>query len=195
MKNLHLSLVFVLIAMITSCTKPENGKDGIDGTNGTNGAQGPAGTANVIYSDWVIATSWTNTIVYGIDNFSFSIPAPPITTDILNTGMVLVYARLNGYNSLLGLYNNPVQLAHTVSYFFNSVIQNDNWNFIASPGNIEIKFINDHNLYTTTGPAAAIHQFRYIIVPGGVSVSGNKAALNYDKTSYAEVCKYLNIPE
>jgi hypothetical protein len=39
-------------------------------------------------------------------------------------------------------------------------------------------------------------RFRYILIPGGTPVAtGKQAQPDFKKMSYAEVCKYLHIPE
>lgn len=176
------SICLVGFLLLGSCSSSDDGKDG---------ETGPAGTANVIYSAWVTVPTWTKTTLYGLQNFSYNIAAPKITADILNTGVVLVYAKLNGYNTTLGLQDNPVQLTYNLAYQEGNVTTTDTWSFLTSTGNVKINFINDKNTY---GSISTQHQFRYIIIPGGVSTS-KKASVDYQKMSYREVCHYLNIQE
>jgi hypothetical protein len=65
-------------------------------------------------------------------------------------------------------------------------LQVDTWSAFASVGNLRIRFVNDHNIYTSIANA---HQFRYIIIPGGAP-TGRMAQL-----SYSELCRKYNIPE
>lgn len=173
--------MLTVVSLFTiACSKPEDG------------APGPAGTANVMYSNWQTASTWTKTTSFGVINFSYDIPAPKITTDILNTGEVLVYAKLNGYNSGLGLMDNPVKLTYNITYS-DGTISTDTWSFITSLGNIKINFVNNQNLYQSI---SILHQFRYIIIPGGTPVAtGKQAQPDLKKMSYAEVCQYCQIPE
>ena len=62
----------------------------------------------------------------------------------------------------------------------------DTWSAYASPGNLKIRFVNDKNSYPSIATA---HQFRYIIIPGGIP-AGRGLPLTYE-----DVCKRYNIPE
>ncbi|SFB12579.1 hypothetical protein SAMN05660845_1757 [Flavobacterium swingsii] len=129
------------------------------------GAMGPTGTANVIYSDWA-TTTFTN-----VGEWKATIIAPKITEDIVNKGTVLVYMRGNS--------SNPVAVP------LNYVNGSDYISIIYEIGQIYIYSMNDRSSYS----------FRYIIIPGGVSVSGKTTPSDFQKMSYSEVCKTLNIPE
>ncbi|NRF39296.1 hypothetical protein [Pedobacter foliorum] len=142
------------------------------------GPKGDPGTANVIYSDWFTPTTYTNTVIFDINTLAYDKAEPKITADILNKGVILVYAKLNGYTSSLGLVDKPVQLPYQLTYTVGGTVYTDTWSFITSVGNIRISFVNDKNFYTAINN---IHQFRYVIIPGGVSVLGNTDIRNYDK--------------
>lgn len=199
MKTLTQSFRFLILlsfVFVWSCKqgdvgpKGDTGATGATGPTGATGATGATGTANVIYSTWFTTTAWTKTTLFGVDNFDFDKAVPGITTDILEKGVVLVYGKLNGYNSTLGLLNNPVQLPYTVVYKSGITLNSDFWSFITSAGNLKMKFISDQNLYSS-GPATT-YQFRYIIVPGGVA-GGRLQSLK--GMTYQEIKALYNIPD
>lgn len=207
MKNLTQSLRFligILFVFAWSCKQGEvgpKGETGASGTNGTNGATGATGasgatgatgatgTANVIYSAWFSTTAWTKSTIFSLDNFDFNKATPGITTDILDKGVVLVFGKLNGYSSDFGLSNNPVQLPYNVVYK-SGTLNTDSWSFITSSGNLKIRFVSSQNLYS--GGPATNYQFRYVIVPGGVS-GGRLQSLK--GMSYAEIKALYNLPD
>lgn len=155
------------------------------GTACKKGDTGPAGTANVYYSEWFKPDTYIKDTVYGVWGFKYNKAAPGITQNILDSGAVLVFGKLLGYNPTVWSANQVSQLPITVTYNQGGM-QEDNWQAYASPGNLRIRFTNDHNIYTSI---ATQHQFRYVIVPGGMS------AVNLSALPYKEVAKIYNLPD
>jgi hypothetical protein len=147
--------------------------------------KGDTGTANVQYSPWFKPDVYKKDTVFGTWGFRYDHPVPAITQNIIDTGTVLVFAKLLGYNSLIWPLNQVAQMPITLTYQSGGVT-NDTWTASVSPGNLRIRFVNDRNIYNTI---ANQHQFRYIIIPGGVPVNGRVAQLSYE-----EVCNKYNIP-
>lgn len=178
------------------------GTAGTPGTPGATGPQGPAGTANVIYSAWFTPSPYILNTVFGTDHWSYVKTAPGITQAILDNGAILVYGKLNGYNTTVWPVNQVSLLPIIVSYQQSSVFQFDTWSSLATVGNLKIDFVNSVNFYT--GGISNTHQFRYVIIPGGVAggrmANRQSTYFGYTETqlkamSYFEVCKALNIPE
>jgi hypothetical protein len=151
---------------------------------GDDGAPGSPGTANVKFSDWFTPATYKKDTVFGIWGFSYNKSATAITQNVLDSGTLLVFAKMYGYNSQVWPAGNVGQLPITFTYIQN-VLQNDTWQYKAIPGNLNIRFQNDHNIYTSISNA---HQFRYIIIPGAV------AAGRGINLSYEEICRKYNIP-
>ena len=172
-KYFLLAACSITILMATSCKK------------GDTGPQGQKGTANVLYSAWFTPDAYKKDTVYSVWGFNYNKAVPAITQPILDSGTVLVFGKLLGYNSLVWPTGQVGQLPINLTYQQGSVMT-DTWSAHATPGNLRIRFINDHNTYTSI---ATQHQFRYIIIPGGTP-TGRVAQL-----SYAELCKQYNIPE
>src|SRR4051812_17621699 len=128
------------------------------------GDTGPAGSANVLYSDWFTATPWAQTTVYSMKNFDYTKAAPGITQNVLDSGMVLSFGRLTGYNPSIWPAGQVAQLPINISYIQGGT-QTDTWSALVTLGSLRINFVNNTNLYTSISPA---HSFRYIIVPGAV---------------------------
>lgn len=188
-----LSVSFLTIVLvITSCKKGDVGPQGPEGpagpqgVQGQQGAQGATGTANVIYSSWFTASPWTKDTVFGLWGFNYNQTATGITQQMLDSGVVLTFGRLYGYNSLIWPAGQVGQLPINISYILGGTSYTDNWSALVTPGNVHIRFTDDQNYYTSISTA---HQFRYIIIPGGAV--GNRIA----QLSYKEICRQYNIPE
>ena len=185
--TIFLSSLLILSSFV-SCKKGDVGPQGPQGQQGLTGVQGPTGTANVKYSAWFTANPWVKDTVFDIYEFNYNKAATEITQEVLDSGTVLTFAKLSGYNTLIWPVGQVGQMPITVSYKFSTggITYNDTWSALATVGNLRIRFINDQNYY---GSIAATHQFRYIIVPGGIS-TGRIAQLSYN-----DLCKQYNIPE
>ena len=195
-----IGILIVVIFIMQSCKK---------GDTGPAGANGATGTANVSYSEWFTATSYVKDTVFGIWGFTHTRSAPAITQAILDSGSVLVYAKLLGYNPLVWPTSQVGQLPITLTYV-QSGVNVDTWSARISEGNIRIRFVNDKNTY---GSIATTHQFRYIIIPGGKKIPNavrrqpnglveaqitpdtENAAHNGGELSYSELCRQLGIVE
>jgi hypothetical protein len=202
---LRLSTVFLFSLLILSCKK---------GDTGPAGPTGATGSANVVYSAWFTPATYVKDTVFNLYGFSYTKATTDITQAALDSGVVLTYGKLDGYNSGIWPTAQVSQLPIVVSYKFSAagITYNDTWSALATAGNLKIQFIDDQNYYNGISNA---HQFRYIVVPGGArstvaSVkpgisSGNgiqldavdvkKVINNYQQMSYAEVCQLLNIPQ
>jgi hypothetical protein len=163
----------VIVLLITSCKKGDTGPQGADGN------------ANVIYSNWYTPATYQKDTIFGIWGFHHTQSAPLITQSILDSGAVLVFGKMSGYNPAVWPANRVGQLPIMINYMQGG-LQVDTWQAYASPGNLKIRFTNDHNIYTTI---ANQHQFRYIIVPAN-TFSGRVRQMSYE-----EVCSVYNIPE
>ncbi len=187
----------VVLIMAASCKK---GDTGPAGPAGAPGPAGPPNTANVIYSSWYTATPWTKDTLYGVWGFYYFQNAPEITQSILDSGTVLVFGKLNGYNQAVWTPNTVGQLPLTIQYQQGGA-QVDTWQARAFLGRLRIRFENNNNIYTSI---ANNHQFRYIILaPGkkaaasstssglrtGRSTNLDDVISNYDKMSYEEICQ------
>jgi len=183
-------------------------KKGDTGPAGPAGPQGPAGSPNVIYSSWFTPASYVKDTVFGIWGFYYDKATTDITQKTADSGVVIVYAKLLGYNTLIWPTTQVGQLPISLTYVQGTTMT-DTWSARPSAGNLRIQFVNDHNYWTSI---ATTHQFRYIVIPGGVksTVASTKPGLqtgrgsqmdiqavvaNYANMSYAEVCQRLNIPE
>lgn len=185
--------------MIVSCKK------------GDTGPAGAAGTANVIYSNWFTPGMYTKDTVFGIYQFYFNDTASRITQKLLDSGVVITFGKLDGYNPSVWPANQVAAMPITITYLQGSTIYNDTWSALATPGNLRIQFVDDQNFYNSISNA---HQFRYVIIPGGVSTAnasvrpglqtGNGVLpsasdidvvrKNFQQMSYGEICQRLNIP-
>lgn len=177
-------LALSAIIILVSCKKGDIGPQGLQGPAGPAGPQGPIGTANVIYSAWYTPTTYVKDTIFGSWGFSHTQAAAGITQAILDNGSVLVFGKLLGYNAAVWPANQVGQLPITINYMQGGN-QIDVWQARGFPGNLKVRFVNNNNIYTSI---ANQHQFRYIIIPGGVSG-------RLRQMSYEEICRQYNIPE
>ena len=211
MKKTILSLGLLCSLFMYSCKK---GDTGPAGATGPAGPAGPAGSPNVIYSAWFTPTTYVKDTVFNLWRFTYLKAVAEITQPILDSGTILVYGKLEGYNSAIWPTGQVSVMPISVQYKFSSggITYTDTWSALFTPGQIRVVFINDANYYTSISNA---HQFRYIIIPGGVKsasssstthkVSGqtetnavgstqSHAAPDFKSMSYADVCDYFKIP-
>jgi len=193
---LLLAIAFTVMLFASSCGKdgavgPQGqsgaaGPAGATGPTGTTGATGPTGTANVLYSDWVQPTTYVTTTDFGIKHIDATITAAAVTQNILDKGTVIVFGKLNGYNTAIWPTDQVGQLPITLTYIQGST-QTDTWAAEAKVGSIQIDFTNSVNYYSSVATA---HQFRYVIIPGGVHTLAHINIHNY-----AEVKQALHLPD
>jgi hypothetical protein len=134
------------------------------GDVGPSGATGPSSASTVIYSDWVTST-------FSQTTFAATITAPKLTQDIVDKGAVHVY--LKGTTLVFPLpYTDTDSLGRVAIHL----------DFAIGVGRIV--------LFTTT--PIPPQQFRYVLIPGGVS-SGRKAAIDFN--NYEAVKKEFDLPD
>ncbi len=167
----------------TGATGPRGatGATGPRGATGATGPQGPAGTANVIYSDWMsFQQSQRDTTIDGTYLKVNHLVAPRLTQTIIDRGVVIVYWRYLTtvvqlpYTSDAGSGTGPSK-ASTI-------------NFVPKPGVIYItRYTHDNSASIGFGSI----QFRYVLIPGGVSATMG----NIDLRDYDAVKAALNIAD
>lgn len=155
------------ILVFTGC-KGKDGDDGLDGLDAT-----------VYYSEWITPSAWSGES----GDWYFSVIAPDLTEDIVESGVILAYVSLDG-----DIYEAAVRPlpAYAVGA---------NWSFLIPDYEI-IEFTSDMILQPfTTG-----NFFRFIAIPGNVetlkSASLEKISEKELKSMpYKDVCKLFDIPE
>tara|TARA_Y100000815_G_scaffold242316_1_gene239144 strand:+ start:191 stop:748 length:558 start_codon:yes stop_codon:yes gene_type:complete len=183
MKNSNLyiktTLAIFLTTLFIGCSA-EDGEQGPTGPQGTQGEQGPTGTqgepgengnANVIASEW-IPEQFSNDIV---SYTQFYIEDEAFTSDILNSGTVLVYGRD-------GVYVVPIP-----------VVFNDQTYYFVLPETLgEIIFIarSVDNSLTSFG---VFTDFRYVIIPDSSTTMKDGQTINFNKMTYYEVMDHFGL--
>jgi hypothetical protein len=176
------AIMTAIVLIVSGCKK---GDIGPQGPAGPAGPQGPIGAANVTYSAWFTPTTYQKDTIFGSWGFSHTQAAPAITQAILDNGTVITFGKLMGYNPAIWPAGQVGQLPITINYV-QSGGQIDTWQARAFVGNLKIRFVNNNNIYNTI---ANQHQFRYVIIPGGVA-GGRMRQMTYE-----EICRQYNIPE
>ncbi|NIG55447.1 hypothetical protein [Chitinophaga sp. Cy-1792] len=204
--RLPLLLTALSIFLLFSCKKGDPGPAGpagTNGTNGTNGATGPTGatgatgptgatgatgSANVIYSAWVSTNPWnasTTSNGSGKNTFYFDWSTTQVTQDILDKGVVLVYAKLYSDPDGIG------SIKQLPTSYYNGGSTNQVYNFSTALSFNKIRVICD---VVPLGSPSTSNQVRYIIIPGAVA-GARTASYDYTKMSYEDVCKLFNITQ
>jgi len=210
-----LAVAVTLMVLITSCQKGDTGpvgpagSTGAAGATGATGAKGDTGTANVIYSDWFTPGTYTKDTVFGSYGFNYDKAAAGITQKIIDSGTVITYGKLDGYNPSIWPTTQVSALPIIITYLDGSSPNIDTWSALLTPGNLRIRLVSSLNAY---GGISNAHKFRYVIIPGGVksttaykqgviSSSGkqisaadlNAVVQNYQQMGYTEICQRLGI--
>ncbi|HLX66765.1 MAG TPA: hypothetical protein VKR41_07205 [Puia sp.] len=148
----------MVFTMIVSCSKQgpagPAGATGPAGPKGDTGVAGPAGNGNVIISPWTDGFSSTND--------TWTVPA--ITKGVLDTSVVLVFARDVGSTAQFQLPYSLPDGFYVVDYII--------------PGGIA--------LFCYSSADLSSFEFRYVIIPWGVVPTGLPQ-------SYEEIIRSLGI--
>ena len=153
------------ILVFTGC---KNGDDGLDGLDAT-----------VYYSEWITPSAWLGTS----GDWYFSVNAPDLTADIVERGVILAYASLEG-----DVYEAAVRPLPAFAV-------GANWDFLI-PDYEMIEFTTD----MTTQPFTTGNHFRFIAIPGNTETLKSALLENFSEKelrsmSYKEVCELFNISE
>ena len=163
------SLVTITLFVTAGC-----GSDGADGVDGQDGQD-----ATVYYSDWFSPADWSGSS----GDWYFTFYAPELTADIIERGVVLAYAWLDG--DLYGSSSVRPLPAYAVGA---------NWSFLSHEyGAIEI------TCDMAAKPATTNNYFRIVAIPGTIPVSSSVVVTNYNEKdlqsmSYGEIVELFGIP-
>lgn len=199
-KKSNFLFLFVFSCMLISAVSCSKGHDG---------PAGPAGTANVIYSTWFTPGAYKKDTVFGSYGFNYDNAAPAITQNILDSGTVITFGKLDGYNPAIWPAAQVSALPISITYMSGSTPNIDTWSALVTPGNLRIRLVSSLNAYASISNA---HQFRYIVIPGAVktnaaspdqkegsvetnAVGVHSSSSGYSQMSYHEICAMFNIPE
>lgn len=138
--------------------KGDRGTTGPAGPRGATGPAGPAGSVNVMYSDWLTMSR---------DSSQFTISVPRLTQEIVDRGVVAVYAKeYKGGTLLLGTHKLP----------FNA----------KGAGYIEFSIGRNSVRINATGTMlAGDFQFRYVLIPGSVTAKAGVNLQDYNSVKAA----------
>jgi len=186
----QLASFFLITLFALSCKK------------GDTGPAGATGTANVIYSDWFTPASYKKDTIFGSYGFNYDKAVTGITQPIVDSGTVIVFGKLSGYNPVIWPTGQVSVLPINITYMDGSTPNIDTWSALVTTGNLRIRLVSSLNAY---GSISNAHQFRYIIIPGGVKATASatpgqitgrgNVLLNYNQMSYEEVCGQLGVPQ
>ncbi|MDN5284538.1 MAG: hypothetical protein JWR38_812 [Mucilaginibacter sp.] len=168
---------------------------------GPAGPQGPAGNANVKVdvftvktADWVYnSTYWFGTEVNAAEGYVskyFDRANSLITTDLLNSGLILVYYQSSPITNTVQW--QPLPFSFTENFNSNYTF---NYAYETSVGNVRLHFF-----FAKTGTVAApsistfnipTHQFKIVVVSGTLISSIHQNHINVN--NYNEVSRFLGI--
>ena len=178
-----LTLSFLLTAGLVACQKEtdvlkEENEEIVSGRS-TPGPmefmQRGANGAVVIYSSWINKTNdnWTG---FGTNEIVTNLAAPGLSTEIMNTGVVLVYAEVGGVISIL-----------PTVWFDENYLYASDFTFVKQKITIKIRLIG------AMIPSVEDVRYRYILIPGTSQGGRMNAPVNYK--DYRAVCEYYGIPK
>lgn len=190
------TVLLAISVFFTCCKKGDTGPAGATGpagpagaagAAGTPGAKGDPGTANVIYSAWLDVGYGMDTIQNGaiIDTIYIgTIAATKLTSAILNTGEIKVYLNLGNATD-----QHVVSLPHT-----DLVLSGVRKTATITPHFFlsEIDLLSNVNAGTLTDGTLKYRQYRYVLIPGGVTA---RMTQKVDFDNYQQVKDYYKIPD
>jgi len=182
------TIIILLASLFIGCSAEDGeagatgpqGEQGPTGPQGAQGEQGPTGpqgepgedgNANVIASEW-IPEQFSNDVV---SYTQFNIEDEAFTSDILNSGTVLVYGR------------------DGVSVVAIPVVFNNQTYYFTVPETLgEIIFIarSVDNSPTAFG---VFTDFRYVIIPASSTTTKNGQTMHFNKMTYHEVMDHFGL--
>jgi hypothetical protein len=135
--------------------------------------------ATVYYSGWITPSAWLGTSA----DWYFNVDAPGLTEDIVERGVILAYASLDG-----DIYDAAVRPLPVYAV-------GANWSFLI-PDYAIIEFTSD----MISKPLTTGNHFRFIAIPGNTETLKSASSKHISEKElrsmpYEEVCKLFNIPE
>lgn len=170
------TLVLLLGILLVGCSA----EDGMDGATGPQGEQGPPGpqgeqgeasNVNVIASPWIPEEFSNNSVSYT----SFTVTDEAFTSEIINSGTVLVYGR-DGVN----VVPIPVVFSNKTFYaVFPEILG-------------QITFIA-RTVDGTPTFFSVFTDFRYVIIPSSNTVGKEGQTMDFNKMTYYEVMNHFGL--
>ena len=184
------SVLGVSVALFfTACKKGDAGpagETGAPGPAGANGANGPTGSTGKTGSANFIYSAWMDVTFNAVDTFfEATIAAPKIVDSIIEKGEVKVYWNINSSTTPAivslpyadrGLIFGAADLVVFPIIPSGTIFLESNYNVGTRP--------------STADPNVKVWQYRYIIIPGGVSA---RSAVNWN--DYKQVQQYLGLKD
>lgn len=161
--NIYLLLAFSILVI--------NGCNEKDDDNGL--------AAIVYYSEWITPSAWSGES----GDWYFSVDAPDLAADIVERGVILAYAALDG-----DIYEAAVRPLPAFAV-------GANWDFLIPDYEI-IEFTSN----MITQPLTTGNNFRFIAIPGNTETLKSASLEHFSEKElrsmpYKDVCKLFNIPE
>ncbi len=192
--------LMVLTLTLASCSKDgadgdigpvgpagAQGVQGEQGPKGDTGEQGETGTANVMYSDWL---DQDFSYLDGARSKSMKVDEVRLTQEFLdNGGFVLCFYR----SSSNAVYQLPLVFDHSgfaIRRYFVAIHFDDRGEIRFQVTSTDDTDLSDHEL---TGSSIAKPQYKYVMIPGGVSLAGRSERPNFKKMSYEELMDYFGL--
>ncbi|PIB38419.1 hypothetical protein BFP75_16050 [Maribacter sp. 4G9] len=154
---------------------------GAPGPEGPEGEQGEPGPEGYFVSEWINTELKEN---FGTDfSASFVITAPEITQQIMDTGLVLVFGRLE---DALGS-----QIVERLPTLINN---NFDFRFQQRLGELTIIVSSITEFMDLDENGGLIDDYRYVIIPNPGNTTGkNGTNVDFTKMTYEEVVDYFNL--
>lgn len=175
----------------------ETGAQGPRGATGPRGPQGEPGTANVVSSGWInYEINDINTATRKVMKYTFStavlnqLNTTSLGRFLTDGGVLLVYGKNFGTSAHHML---PYERGSASYSWLGGSFSTSYMNSIA----IIIERTDGSALTESQYSGALGNQFRFVLIPAGVQVSGASRAadINWDKMSYSQAKDLLNLKD
>lgn len=132
----------------------QQGQQGSEGQQGPEGQPGADGNANVIVSDWKLATMIKDTIIDNSQMKVATVDAPELTENIVEKAAIIIYINFGSGNHILPYTSYPLNKVSTISFFLKK-------------GKIRpTRFTHDNSNAYSLGTNI---KYKYVIIPQGVA--------------------------
>jgi len=119
---------------------------------GSDGPAGPPGVPNMTSKKFNgVALTWTDKVIVSTNFKVATLSIPEITQDVIDRGLVMVYAELPGEGATWSALPYSYRAAGPVY----------SYGFVIDPGTVELRFHRSDNVV----PGIPSSQFRIVVVP------------------------------
>jgi hypothetical protein len=198
MKRKIFTTVLSSAILRAACSKDEAGF--IDDSNSvgisSDGGGSSAPASNAYASGWESPGNWTSTDSSNFKVFTFNRSFASITSDVLNNGVVMVWAKNFPVDPNLMDASKPQMMPFYLFPDNERPKYSEFWYSNASSGNITVKYRTNNSevVNGNAGPSQKV-QYRYFVIPADVLEKKGLNRESVSRMSYQEIANTIGVSE